>query len=340
MAGWVKRVFGAGKKKEPAEGTRERNPRRVDNGASLQRGREVVTLGEDRREASDAYFDSMHQARAAIAEHDYEKAARLVRKNLATIPNWIKERKDNVALAEERWGVYGEGESEMTEEEKVRLPPSIHAFQQGGTVLALVGDQECLSRMADLAKNTPLLNKWVDSVEDHLYNLKLFEGIEDAIRSHPNCLQRDIKGLVGEQDGRRVANLISYLEKAGRIVRVKEGRTYRILPGDAKDVPLTAPRAPVASHRTDSTPPRLRQLDIASLDYVPLPRSPMRWEEAQLVRERMAPVEIKDHFEVLDADWTITNIESIPLPQRTDTAFRKLYPNDSGLLMIDDLGKA
>ena len=338
MAGWVKRVFGTGKKKEPAEGTR-RNPRRVDNGISLQRGREVVTRGEDRREASDAYFDSMHQARAAIAEHDYEKAARLVRKNLATIPNWIKERKDNVALAEER-GVYGEEESEMTEDEKVRLPPSIHAFQQGGTVLALVGDQECLSRMADLAKNAPLLNKWVDSVEDHLYNLNLFEAIQDAIRSHPNCLQKDVKGLVGEQDGRRVANLISYLEKAGRIVRVKEGRTYRILPGDAKDVPTAAPRAPVVSHRTDKTPPRLRQLDIASLDYVPLPRSPMRWEEAQVTRERMAPVEIKDHFEVLDADWTITNIESIPLPQRPDTAFRKLYPNDSGLLMIDDLGKA
>ncbi len=314
MAGWVKRVFGTGKTKGPAEGTQIRIPK-VDSGSILQPAREVGKSRESRSEGEDPYFKSMGQMKTAIAERNYEEAARFARKNLAAIPKWIP-----------RW-MKGYGD----------LPPSIPVFEQGGTVLALVGDQEGLSRMADLAKNTPLLNKWVDSAEDHLYNLKLFAAIEDAIRSHPNCFQRDVKGLVGEQDGRRVANLISYLEKSGRIVRVKEGRTYRLLLGDAKDVPTVAPRAPVASHRTDKTPPKLRQLDMASLDYVPLPRSPMRWE---VTRERMAPVEIKDHFEVLDADWTITNIESIPLPQRPDTAFRKLYPNDSGLLMIDDLGKA
>ena len=313
MAGWVKRVFGTGKKKGPAEGTQIRIPK-VDSGSILQPAREVGKSRESRSEGEGPYFKSMGQMKTAIAEHNYEEAARFARKNLAAIPKWMKG--------------YGD------------LPPSIPVFQQGGTVLALVGDQEGLSRMADLAKGTPVLNEWVDAVEDHLYNLKLFEAIEDAIRSNPNCLQPDVKGLVGEQDGRRVANLISYLEKAGKIVRVKEGRTYRILPADAKDVPTAKPRVPVVSHRTDRTPPKLRQLDIASLEYVPLPRSPNRWDEAQMPRERTTPTEIDGHFQVFDADWKIAKVESIPLPERPDTAFRKLYPNDSGLLMVDDLGNA
>ena len=66
-------------------------------------------------------------------------------------------------------------------------------------------------------------------------------------------MQTDVKGLVGEKDGRRVANLISYLEKANRIVRVKEGRTYRILPADTKDVPTQVPRLPVVSDHGDNT---------------------------------------------------------------------------------------
>ena len=107
--------------------------------------------------------------------------------------------------------------------------------------------------MADLAKSTPELGKWVGSVEKHLYDLELFRSIREAVGSHPSCLQTDVKGLVGEKDGRRVANLISYLEKANGIVRVKEGRTYRILPAGTKDVPTQAPRQPVVSDRGDNT---------------------------------------------------------------------------------------
>ena len=50
--------------------------------------------------------------------------------------------------------------------------------------------------------------------------------------------------------------------------------------------------------------------------------------------------EAKDPFEVRDANWRIATVEKIPPSQRPDTAFRQMYPTDSGIVMIDDLGKA
>ena len=38
--------------------------------------------------------------------------------------------------------------------------------------------------------------------------------------------------------------------------------------------------------------------------------------------------------------WQIASVETIPMPERPDTAFRKLALTDSGLMMIYDLGIA
>ena len=78
---------------------------------------------------------------------------------------------------------------------------------------------------------------------------------------------------------------------------------------------------------------------MESLTYVPLPRAPLRWEESQVGSKRAA-LQTEDHFEIRDADWRIATVERIPPVERPDTAFRQMHPTDSGLVMIDDLGKA
>lgn len=93
---------------------------------------------------------------------------------------------------------------------------SIPALEQGGTILALLNDDEGLVQMRKI-------------VERHRKDRRLFQAILTAVQTHPNCLQSEVKGLVGETDGRRVANLISYLDKAGKIMRVKDGSSYRLL---------------------------------------------------------------------------------------------------------------
>jgi len=272
-----------------------------------------------KRRVSDEYFDTMSKMQAAVSNRDYEEAARFVRENLQYIPDWVKETCRD-------YGSFDIG--------------SIPTIQQGGTVLALLGDDEGLARMREIVASLPELEPWFDEVERHQSDRKLFKAIREVVAAQPGCLQTEVKELVGVEDGRRVANLLSYLDKAGKIVRVKEGRTYCLFPPNSPEIPAPPPERVVTSHRTDRKPPRLREIDITSLKYVPLPRAPLRWEEAQAGRERAADPKTEHHFEVCDAEWRIAEIEKIPQAERPDTAFRQMHPTDCGLLMIDDLGKA
>ena len=308
MSDLIKRLFG----NNPSE-----KPVRENSTNDLIVERE---LWSDKNSVSDGYFRTMEKMQEAISKRNYEKAGRLVRENLEYIPSFVKE-----ACAE-----YGSFDIS-----------SIPVLQQGGTILALLNDNEGLVRMREIVASMPELSPWIENVERHRRDLDLFQAILDTVEKHPNCLQTEVKRLVGETDGHQVANLISYLDKAGKIVRVKTGRAYNLLPSDSPDVPTPPPKRVVGSHRKHQNPPRLIEIDISSLSYVPLPRAPMRWE-AQAGRELKgvpAP-EPQNYFEVHDADWSIMAIEKIPLEERPDTAFRQMHPTDSGLFIIDDLGNA
>ena len=93
------------------------------------------------------------------------------------------------------------------------------------------------------------------------------------------------------------------------------------------------------SRRTDRRAPRLREIDLNSLPYVPLPRAPMRWG-TQSGRADQQMQEAEALFEIRDAPWQLASIEKLASHERPDPAFRLLYPVDSGLLMFDDLGHA
>ena len=97
------------------------------------------SVPEERREAGDAYFESMSRMQSAITKQQYEKAAGLARENLGTIPKWIEEESYNAAMAPVRQGAMdrylgmdSQVEPELADEERSLLPPSIPVFQQGG----------------------------------------------------------------------------------------------------------------------------------------------------------------------------------------------------------------
>ncbi|MDE0123663.1 MAG: DnaJ domain-containing protein [Bryobacterales bacterium] len=271
------------------------------------------------RSVSDAYFGSMQRLQTAIAKRDYENAARHVHHNLHHMTNWVRE---------------------FRREHRSFDISSIPALQQGGTILALVGDDEGLARMREIVASVQELEPWAEAVERHLCDRRLFAAILELIGAQPNCLQTDVKGLIGEKDGRRVANLISYLDKAGKIVRIKSGRTYRLLPPDSPAIPKPPSKRIVRSHRIDSNPPNLHEIDISSVNYVPLPRSPAQGSNTGIDSEWARIPDAAEPFEVYGTNWKISAVQKLPLAQRPDTAFRKLHPTDSGLFMIDDLGKA
>jgi len=78
------------------------------------------------RRAADAYFENMARIQGAIATQAFDEAAKQVRESFRYIPDWVREN------------VYEYGSFEIS---------TIPALQQGGTTLALVGDDEGLDRM-------------------------------------------------------------------------------------------------------------------------------------------------------------------------------------------------
>ena len=277
-------------------------------------------LEQEQHPASNAYFEILSQLQAALSNRDYQATVQLVRQNLQQIPDWVKERR--------------------TTRHSFDIQ-SIPALQQGGTVLALMGDDKSLALMREIVVSNNELEPWRDEVERHHHDRRLFDAIIEAIASHPNCLQTEVKGFVGNEDGRRISRLISYLEKAGRIERIKAGRTYKLRVLGSTGAPKPPPpQRFVGSHRSHQSIPRINEIDISSLNYVPLPHAPLRWEEEQSRREKRTIIEAKGHFEIQDGDWRIESIEGIPTAERPDPAFRRIHPSDSGLVFIDDLGNA
>lgn len=272
------------------------------------------------KETTDDYFNTLGKMEEAISKHEYGRAARLARENLRQLP------------AADRFLKHEYGALDI-------YFPVLHV---GGTVLALVGDDDGLSEMRTLITSNHNFEPWADIVKQHEESRVLFAAILEAVQQNPGCRQTDLKSLVGAKDGHRVSTLIGWLEKAGKITREKQEKTYLVWPAGALHPPMQSPQRNVQSHRLDRKPPRMREIDVASIPYVPLPKSPLRWEEAKMRSDVAANLpEVMDHFEVREAEgWAVDAIEKIPAGEKPDTAFRLLFPLDSGILMIDDLGKA
>ncbi len=276
--------------------------------------------GEQDGGTTDDYYGTMGELQLAVSKREYERAARLARVNLRQLPALVESWKQEYGSFDIR---------------------SIPALEVGGTMLALFGDDEGLAEMSEVVNSHRDLQPWIETTKRHREDRRLFEAILQAVRKNPGCLQTDTKSLVGADDGRRVSTLISWLDKAGEIIREKQGRTYSIWVTEAERAPVPPPKRIMGSHRTDRDPPRMREIDVTRIPYVPLPRSPSKWEEAQMRGAATAIPDTTGYFEVRDAaEWEIGEIESIPPDERPDTAFRQLCPVGSGLLMIDDLGNA
>jgi hypothetical protein len=275
------------------------------------------TPREQDREVTDRYYDNLGRIEAAMSRRDYEVAADEARKGLKLIPEWVNDTRAS----------YGRFDIS-----------SIPAIEQGSVALALQGDEAGLREMAAVVDATPELAPWAGRVEQAFGDLQLMTRIRSVVAEQPGRLQTALKSLVGEVDGSRIARLTSYLEKAGMLARVKSGRTYALFPPGSSETPIPPPKREVSSHRPAKAPPRIRKIEIADLDYVPLPRSPPRWEEAR--RQRAKVLEAVEPFEVRDAGWKITSVDKVPPPERPDPAFRISRPCGTGVILIDDLGKA
>jgi hypothetical protein len=319
MRQFLKRLLGVSATTEPVE-------------ASDRDQKEILTPADTRDETCEPkwlgyyperereYFATLHQLREAISKRDYSNAARFARENLRHLPAFVPS-------IEERY--------------HCKLPHVVHipVLKHGGTILALVGDTEGLMEMRATVLSIPELALCIPAVEQHVEDMRLFEAILQAVAEKPGCIQSSMKGLIGAEDGHRVAYLISWLEKAGKIRRIRRGLSYSlVIAGSPHDEDLP-PKRLVGSHRMDRHSPQCRDIDLSTLPYVPLPRAPHRWEAKR--DDAAGEVGASGWFEIRGAeDWELLSVDKIPFKQRPDPAFRRIHPTDTGLIMLDDLGKS
>ncbi|MEP3299362.1 MAG: J domain-containing protein, partial [Pseudoruegeria sp.] len=148
-----------------------------------------------------------------------------------------------------------------------------------------------------------------------------------------------MKAELGEDDGRHVSNLISWLEKGGEITRAKSGKTHALYmtgvemsEADASAIYTEPPRPD--SHQNERQAARPQEPDLDKLDLVPLPPSPNTWSDNVAL-----PVTL-EIFTDAENTWQDLTIEGIKPKERPDSSFRKHFTTRNGVLSFDDLAKS
>lgn len=276
--------------------------------------------GAKLRETADAYFRAKSRLEEAFRRRDYAGAAPHAREGLERLVAWMRALRAAGRPLEVR-----------------RIP----ALERGGTALVLVGDREGIAEMRRVVESEPELAPWVERVREHELAARLAPRIETLVRERPVCLRSELKGLLGVDDARLLGRLIRNLVDAGRIASIRAGRNWRLLPPDSPEAMRqwpseSPPTRPVRSHRTDEEPAPLRDVEVAGIRRIALPRAVAPWEHP--FEERLAtPLpEAKDDFEVRDASWRLRSVERLRADERPDPAFRRFHPSRSGLFLTTD----
>jgi hypothetical protein len=168
----------------------------------------------------------------AISKREFERAGVLAQESLQYIAGFVRE-------CHNAYGTFD-----------IR---SIPTLEQGGRILALLGDEKGLSQIEGVVSAIPELEPWQAIIARHWEDLQLFNLIKASVQSHPYCLQAEIKHMVGHYDGHRIATLISYLEKDRKIQRVRDGKTYRLVSLDSVSRSPWVPQFPEESETPAAT---------------------------------------------------------------------------------------
>lgn len=290
-------------------------------------------VGESRARHSDNYFELLEKMLGAKKSRDWEEVCAVAHRILDILPGFVSEWSQS----------YGQG-----------LPPSIPVFDIGGRAFALTGDASGLERLKAAIRLDHDLQRFLQTVEDARRDADHVQAILRLVKLEPGIRQTDIAHRIGAQDSRRASVLIRHMSEGNLLTRTRYKKTYCLaLPGvDISSLPSLDPVAGEVRAVLDREAPppvskvnprhgrrqrlEAKELSLEGIEYIPLPRTPSRWEAAEKDQRGAAATE---DFEV-SAGWSVRNIVKLGMEERPDTAYRILLPHGQGAFMIDDLGKA
>lgn len=104
---------------------------------------------------------------------------------------------------------------------------SIPAIEIGLIFWAVFENKSKLTQVQNLVNQYPDLEPWTKNVNESYETLDLVCKIIELLKKS-SVKQNEIKSMIGQIDGKKVSNVIYYLDLIGRVERVKNGNTYEV----------------------------------------------------------------------------------------------------------------
>jgi hypothetical protein len=108
------------------------------------------------------------------------------------------------------------------------LIKSIPAIELGLIFWAIYEDKSKIQKIQELVNKFPDLEPWIQNVDDAFNSFEMTGQILQLLEKNSILKQTDIKKMIPEADGKKIANLVYYLSLLGRIERDKAGNSYNL----------------------------------------------------------------------------------------------------------------
>lgn len=108
------------------------------------------------------------------------------------------------------------------------LIKSIPAIELGLIFWAIYEDKSKIQKIQDLVNKFPDLEPWKHNVEDAFNSFEMTRQILQLLETDSIFKQTDIKKMIPEADGKKVASSVYYLNLTGRIEKEKTGNSYNL----------------------------------------------------------------------------------------------------------------
>jgi len=158
----------------------------------------------------DEYYALLDQAREACRTHDYNAELRAYRQSIPLLGALVNSTK-------RQYGAF----------DLSSIPP----IEDDSRFMAVVDDVEGLRELRWAVSSKPELEPWTEYLDKAQEEIGIVRQILRLAKERPGVLQKDLKNHIESADGRRLGTLCSWLERFGRLRRVKHGNSYALFSG-------------------------------------------------------------------------------------------------------------
>jgi hypothetical protein len=244
------------------------------------------------------------------------------------------------------------------------VPSVSNAVHTAPALMAVLENEDAIAHLRRTLQGCEPLHGWLGAGDQAQADLALVKRLMAEITRDAGLAQSSLKKQLGLANASRASQLVAWLEKGGRLFRVKSGSTYRLYPaGFAMDAssagPSTSPSPKTSAsyehqdtlrRRVDRAPRKARLLKLDGLPIVRLPMAPAYWEERdQRARQAKDSDSATDNlseerkteqrFTVEGTGWHVEQEDKLAPAERPDPSFKKAFHTGTFTYWLDPKGK-